>query len=147
MCNILGIKGWQQSINSASQWEEFARDTYMVRYRSTDQVNANWFDNCVRHYTIQEYSNTGITGPSFIRRGEFDDKPIITVLDTGKNRRVMIDGIHRSTIITKEILDGTRQNHDVLVYEWRGSKVNMIFACDFCRFYEADRVSLSKCGI
>jgi hypothetical protein len=75
--------------------------------------------------------------PEFIRRTmaggepeEFASDPIVTALDTRTNKRLIVDGIHRSVILTNEGRSKVRVPSAELV-ECYGSRVSHIFPFDF----------------
>jgi hypothetical protein len=50
----------------------------------------------------------------------------------------MVDGIHRAAALTRKHANQTEQFPTMIVYEWIGPFLNMIFPCDFCHFYNPD---------
>jgi predicted HTH domain antitoxin len=57
------------------------------------------------------------------------DNTIVTVFDTTKHKRLIVDGVHRAAALTMACEDGTTIPK-VRVIECSGSQVNTIFPCD-----------------
>lgn len=58
-----------------------------------------------------------------------EDNTIITVFDTGRKCRLMVDGLHRAAALTIACEDGINISQ-VRIVECAGNKVDIIFPCD-----------------
>jgi len=126
---IIGLRTRQCSIDSYDQWEKFEESCHLVRYKN----GKFWQDEDAENYALTEFAVEKENDPEFIRNGEFNRHIIITGYDTQRDKRLIIDGIDRSTILTNE----RRKRHRVptaTIYECYGSTVDRIFPCDFSHF-------------
>lgn len=131
LCNILGIHARQLRITTIDEWRALARTCHTVHYHDKNDRGTNWFELGTTPYTIQQWSSI----QSITRIGEFKDKTIISVCDTAKRKRILIDGNKRATVLTSEVQSQKRPTIDISIYEWYGECVNMIFPCEFCHLY------------
>jgi hypothetical protein len=114
LCNILGIGARQLRITTIDEWKKLALTSLTVHYHDQKGNGANWFDLGARSYTVQEQS---LKQP-LIRNGEFTNNTIISVYDTVKKKRVLVDGNDRATILTTESRSQTKAIIDIMLYEW-----------------------------
>ncbi|MBI4548286.1 MAG: hypothetical protein HY707_09915 [Ignavibacteriae bacterium] len=126
---IIGLCTRQCSIDSYDQWNHFADSCYLVRYKNDKQ----WQREDAENYTLKEFASDKQNDPEFTRQGEFTGNIIISAYDTQRDKRVIIDGIHRATILTNECEKQLRIPN-ATIYECYGDKVDRIFSCDFCHF-------------
>jgi hypothetical protein len=131
LCNILGIRGRQLHITTIDDWRKLAITCLTVHYHDQKDKDANWFDLGARSYTIKKWS---LKQP-IKRQGQFTNNAITSVYDTVRKKRILIDGNKRATVLTTEDQSQTKPDIDILIYEWYGKHVNMIFPCDFCQLY------------
>jgi len=131
LCDILDIRARLLHINTIDKWKKLADTCLTVRYHDQKDNGINWFEPGAMSYTIQQWS---VRNP-VKRRGEFNKNIIISVRDTVKKKRILVDGNDRATILTSEVNSQVQPNIDVFLYEWCGEHVNMIFPCEFCQFY------------
>jgi hypothetical protein len=123
----LGTRQW--SIASYDAWESFSESCYLVRYKYGKQ----WQDEDAENYTLKEFACEKQKDPEFTREGEFTHNIIISAYDTQRDKRVIIDGIHRATILTVECEKRLRIPK-ATIYECYGDAVDRIFPCDFSHF-------------
>jgi hypothetical protein len=97
--NVTKTQYRKLSINSCDQWKEFFDSC-----NSTNCKNGkNWMDINVKKLTLKEWMITADvrTKPEFqFDEKRFNDNIIITVYDSRKQRRLIIDGIHRGAALT-----------------------------------------------
>jgi hypothetical protein len=119
----------QCSIASYDAWESFSESCYLVRYKYGKQ----WQDEDAENYTLKEFASEKQNDPEFTRKGEFAHNIIISAYDTQRDKRVIIDGIHRSVILTNECVS-QQKVPTATIYECYGTTVDRIFPCDFSHF-------------
>jgi hypothetical protein len=66
----------------------------------------------------------------FMRTRDFENDIIVTAYDTKKDKRLIIDGIHRAAILTPET-EKQCSMPSARIYECYGDNVDKIFPCDF----------------
>lgn len=132
MCNKTGVKGKQLKIGTREVWqEEIETDCYVVSYHDGMGKEVDYNDPTAVHFTVQEY------GTKHGNETEYQSKIgdiLISALDTVKNKRVIVDGIHRAAVMSSK----HSKNSDYtgrIVYEWYGPNVKEIFPYDFMQFY------------
>jgi hypothetical protein len=59
----------------------------------------------------------------------YNDNVIVTVFDTAKKKRLIVDGWHRAAALTMACEDGINIP-EVRIIECAGNQVNVIFPCD-----------------
>lgn len=134
LCEILGIRSRQCRISTRDVWEQFANSCYVVSYHDRHGNDVNWDRPEARHYTLQDWVSMHGNNPSFRRSGNI----IISVYDSVKEKRVIVDGIHRGALLSSWNSGQDNQFSENSVYEWYGPFVNVIFPCDLCHFYSND---------
>ena len=129
LLKISGLGTRQCSIGSYDAWESFSESCYLVRYKNGKQ----WQHEDAENYTLKEFASEKQNDPEFARKGEFTHKIIISAYDTQRDKRVIIDGVHRATILTNECEKRLRIPN-ATIYECYGGTVDRIFPCDFSHF-------------
>jgi hypothetical protein len=104
---------------------------YLVRYH--DDQNAV-------HYTLREWGAMNGDNPKFKEKtGDI----LISAYDTLKNKRVILDGVHRGAVMSS-VHSNESDFVNRIVYEWFGRNVKELFPNDFKQFYRDDASTLRK---
>lgn len=86
------------------------------------------------HFTVQDFGTKHGNDPKYqSKTGDI----LISAFDTVKNKRVIVDGIHRAAVMSS-VYSKDNDYTNRIVYEWRGSNVSEIFPYDFMQFYRND---------
>ena len=134
---LYALKTWQCTIESSSEWNQFATSSYLVRYKN----DKDWKCPNAENEILQEFAIRKEQDAEFIRRidpqthnaEEFKTDAIITAFDSKLCKRVIVDGIHRAVIMTNENRTGKRTPH-ARIYECVGETVDRLFPPDFGHF-------------
>ena len=91
----------------------------------------NWMkDNNVREKTNNPVIQTNERHNFFkFDINKFDNEVIITVFDTKKDKRLLIDGLHRAAALTM-VCEENISIPTIVIYECYGEQVDVIFPCD-----------------
>ena len=129
LLKISGLGTRQCSIATYDAWDGFSESCYLVRYK----YNKQWQHEEAENYTLKEFALEKQNESEFIRNREFSHNIIITGYDTQRDKRVIIDGLHRAVILTNECEKQLRIPN-AMIYECYGAKIDRIFPCDFSHF-------------
>jgi hypothetical protein len=127
--NLLDIKTRRYEINqSYDEWKEFSNSCFTVWYKN----NKGWKDVGAQNYMLSELVSEKIpkNDSDFMRTRDFENDIIVTAYDTKKDKRLIIDGIHRAAILTSET-EKQCSMPSARIYECYGDNVDKIFPCDF----------------
>ena len=133
----LGLKAKQCEIDgSYEEWHEFYESCYTVWYK--DKITGKqtrWESPTAQNYSLRELAEKMecIHENDFIRKGEFEQHNIITAYDQERDLRLLVDGIHRASILTMETVRHSKPPF-AQIYELRGSRIDQVFVCDFLHF-------------
>jgi hypothetical protein len=108
---------------------EIENNGYVVDYHDGKYNPASVMnDSNAVHFTLKEYGDK--YGAEYSKEPKYRSKTrdiLITAFDTLKNKRVIVDGIHRGAVMSSKYSDDSDFSYRV-VYEWNGDKVKEIFA-------------------
>jgi hypothetical protein len=125
--NVTDTKTRECIINRGVDWKNFSDSCYVLGCKD----NKTWRDAEGKKLPLKEWADEKRHKQEFIRDRPFDNDIIITVYDTDKQKRLIIDGIHRATILTNEC---ENRHVELLspmrVWECYGKQVITIFPCD-----------------
>ena len=108
-----GQEGWK-AINGKKQLLDDWLETSHAREKA-DDTNGNPTGKChFFRYNEEKFK---------------EDNVMITVFDTVKQRRLMVDGLHRGAALTIACEEGNNISQ-VRIIESAGNQVNVIFPCD-----------------
>jgi hypothetical protein len=145
-CNKLGLEARQLKVGTREVWRnEIENNGYVVDYHDGKGNSANVVtDSNAVHYTLQEYGTKhGAKYSSNPKYRSETDNILVSAFDTFKNKRVIVDGIHRGAVMSSKYSSESDYSKRI-VYEWYGNKVNEIFTYDFSPFYRDNtRTSIS----
>jgi hypothetical protein len=120
-------------ISSYNDWDSFAKTCYVVWYRD----GKDWKDPIAQNYTLIELAEEKKADPRFIRKlvpahgiSEFTSNIILTAYDPEAAKRLIVDGVRRSVILTNESINH-RRIPNAIIYECQGKHVDRIFPADF----------------
>lgn len=119
-------------IHSCTEWNSFISNSLYVL--DLKPPGASWNDRDARKTPFKEWfiAKNIRNDPSHQKLdvNKFKkDNTIVTVFDTTKHKRLIVDGVHRAAALTMACEDGTNIPK-VRVIECAGSQVNTIFPCD-----------------
>jgi DNA-binding transcriptional MerR regulator len=133
MFRVLSVKTRTREIIGFSEWHDFAKTCYTVHYKD----GKGWQNADAKNYSLLELAKDKASEASFIREKdnsgkptEFTDDVIVTVYDSSKGKRVMVDGTHRAVILLNEAQNPHGAFH-LRIIECYGADVEQIFPCDF----------------
>lgn len=124
------IRTYLMIINSCHDWRQFISTCYWLHcYRGR-----NWKDADGRKMTFYEWMNEANIRND--RKYRFDPQifgsnSVVTVFDSRRNKRLIVDGMHRSAALTRaceEIPDFMFPQ--MMIFEAYGENVDIIFPCD-----------------
>jgi hypothetical protein len=116
-------------INLCQYWKEFISDSC---YYLSCKDGKNWLDEDGKKQTFNEWmeiDNHRRKEEYIFDSSRFNDNVIITLYDTVKQKRLILDGQHRASAITIAYEKGVSMP-EVRVLECYGSAVSVIFSCD-----------------
>jgi hypothetical protein len=145
-CNELGVKARQLKVGTREVWQnEIENNGCVVDYHDVKGNPAGVVnDSNAVHYTLQEYgAKYGAKYSSNPKYRSKTDDILVSAFDTFKNKRLIVDGIHRGAVMSSEYSSDSDYSKRI-VYEWYGDKVKEIFIYDFNPFYRDNtRTSIS----
>jgi hypothetical protein len=134
-------------IRSCKEWMDFIDSSYSLGIRGNENKRKEgWraadgekepFKDCMYTEDIRKKAVDDKYDPA--RRNYFrynleeasKDNIIITVYDELKQKRLIVDGLHRAAALTRACEDNIRRTiTNVKIFECYGSHVNIIFSCD-----------------
>jgi hypothetical protein len=144
LCNKIGVQARQLKVGTRDVWQkEVAKDGYVVRYHDGKGRDAKCDDPKAVHYTLQDWGAKHGNDPEYqSKTGDI----LISAFDTIKNKRVIVDGVHRGAVMSSKYSRDSDYS-DRIVYEWYGHKVRVIFPYDFMQFYRDDASANTNCPI
>ena len=127
-CNELGIQATQLKVGTRKVWQqEIETNCYVVRYHEGTGKEVNYDDPNAVHFTVQDWGVKHGNDPEYQKK---TGNILISAFDTIKNKRVIIDGVHRGAVMSSAYSKDNDYT-DKIVYEWYGSNVKDIFPYDF----------------
>jgi hypothetical protein len=123
-----GTQSKKISIGSCNEWKDFSDSCYSISCKN----GKNWKDVDAKKESLKEWMiRTNVSAkPEFqFNEKKFQDNVIITTYDDGKQKRLIIDGLHRGAALTMAC---TNQNRipPVTIFECSGNLVTTIFPFD-----------------
>jgi hypothetical protein len=136
-CNELGLKARQLKVGTREVWQhEIENDGNVVDYHDGKGNPASvMYDLSAVPFTLKEYGDK--YGAEYSKKPKYRSKTrdiLVSAFDTLKNKRVIVDGIHRGAVMSSKYSDDSDFSNRI-VYEWYGDKVKEIFTFDFNPFY------------
>lgn len=120
------------NIESPVEWLSFIDSCYSLGCRNCD--NEGWRALTGRKLPFTEWmaSEDLMNDQSYFTFDErkFSDPVICTVFDTLKQKRLIVDGLHRARALTFACNEGRATIPRVIIVECFGAKVDIIFPCD-----------------
>jgi hypothetical protein len=120
----------QYTIRSCFDWKAFADSCYVLGCKD----NKSWRDAEGEKMNLKDWSQNKRNEAKFNRSGNepFSKDIIFTAYDSNKQKRLIIDGTHRATILTNDCWDKKEniQIQPMHIWECYGSLVLAIFPCD-----------------
>jgi hypothetical protein len=116
------------SINSCEEWIKFSESCYSTSCKN----GKNWTDIDAKKETLKEWITRAdvSTKPEFqFDETKFKDNIIITIYDNRKQKRLIIDGIHRAVALTIACMN-QHSIPQVVIFECSGNQVMTIFPFD-----------------
>jgi hypothetical protein len=117
-------------ISSSDDWIDFISDSC---YSLNCENGKNWTHVDGKKQTFLDWMTTAnIEDDStytFEREKFLLDKVIITIFDTTKQKRLIVDGVHRASALTIASKKGL-SIPDVKVVECYGDRIDVLFPCD-----------------
>jgi len=131
---------------------DLVKGAHLVRYRPNSRGEAGWEYPGSLLYTVEEYASADPTiNPaeninirnlaSSMDKGLSRDVVLTAAYDTGLGKRIIVDGVHRSTALIllsrsnpsglNSLLAGT---HKVSIVEFRSRWAHVLYPCDFFEF-------------
>lgn len=144
-------KCWQMTVEEVGDLD-LVKKAHLVRYKPNVEGKAGWEYSGSLPYTVDEYAQAvPIINPpeygkiqalvSSMKSGLSKDVVLVAALDTALDKRVIVDGVHRSTglvLLSKtnpaalaELLAST---YKVGVVEIRSKWTHVLYPCDFLEF-------------
>ena len=130
--SITSTQTFQCIIHSCSEWNNFISDSLYVL--DLTPSGKSWNDTDAKKTSFKEwFVGKNIRNDSNYQKldeKEFKkDNVIVTVFDTKKEKRLIVDGWHRAAALTMACEDGINIP-EVRIMECAGNQVNVIFPCD-----------------
>ena len=121
------------SIRSVGEWINFVDCCYSLGCRNCGEQGWTAI-NGVKD-TFREWMQTNSTrnnNAEFFSfdENQFSDRTFVTVFDTKKQRRLMVDGLHRANALTIACERGIQSIPQVTVVECYGNRVDILYPCD-----------------
>jgi hypothetical protein len=119
-------------ISSCSEWNDFISDSLYSLY--LEPPDKSWEDMDAKNVAFKKWMLTKNirNEPNYQKLDEKkfrEDNTLVTVLDTAKGKRLIVDGMHRAAALTMACEDGSNIPQ-VRIIECAGSQVNVIFPCN-----------------
>lgn len=107
-------------VGTRQVWQdEIENNGYVVDYHDGKCNTANiLYDSKAMHYTLQQYGKK--YGADYSKNPIYRSKTrdiLVSAYDTFKNKRVIVDGIHRAVVMSSEYSDASDFSNRI-VYEW-----------------------------
>src|SRR5574337_948916 len=129
------------------------KQAHLVRYRPNSRGEVGWEHAGSLPYTVEEYASVlPAANPSeyarisslaqSMERDLSQDVELTVAHDTALRRRIIVDGVHRSTALV--LLSGTTPGrfmrclvgpHKVSIVELRSRWAHVLYPCDFLEFH------------
>ena len=112
------------------RWQSFVANSCYSLHVIPERKD--WEDVDSKKQSFAEWFNSQKAkqnGYSDLDSKKFLDNIIITTFDTIKNKRLIVDGMHRSYALLKACYDKV-DIPEVKIFECYGSKIEVIFPCD-----------------
>ena len=140
LCDLIEVKARQLKVSTREVWQnKIDNSGYVVDYHDGNGNPANVMtDSKAVHYTLQQYGDK--YGAEYSNNPKYRSKTrdiLVSAYDTFKNKRVIVDGIHRAAVMSSTYSDDSDYSNRI-VYEWYGDKVNELFPYDFKPFYRSN---------
>lgn len=120
------------NIESPTDWLSFVDSCYSLGCINCE--NEGWKAINGQKQRFRQWMTTDsiMNDPSYFTFDEqrFSDRIICTVFDTRKQKRLMIDGLHRAKALTVACDEGCVTVLRVMIVECFGNRVDVIFPCD-----------------
>lgn len=120
------------TINQGTDWKRFSDSCYVQGCMG----GKTWKDVDGKKMPLRTWAKEKRNDHEFIRNRAFDNDIIITAYDTDKRKRLIIDGIHRASILTNECENRNIEFTPMKIYECYGKLVMTIFPCDIIQLRE-----------
>lgn len=149
---------WRMTIERIEDLDEVRR-AHLVRYKPNSSGEAGWYYPGSLPYTVDEYASAVPTiSPreyakirslaSSIENGLSQDVVLMAAKDTSLDRRVIVDGVHRSTALillsranSAGLAHLLASNYKVSIVEFRSRWAHVLYPCDFLEFCNQTRRS------
>jgi hypothetical protein len=126
---VNGIQARACRLHSAAEWINFIDSCYsLVCVNESD----NWMSINSQKQRFLEWMSTTTKNRSYFEFDEikFVDPIFCTVFDTQRNKRLIVDGLHRANALTHACNEGKDDFKVVSIVECFGDRVDIIYPCD-----------------
>jgi hypothetical protein len=132
ICNSLGVQARQLTVGTRDVWkQEIEKDCYVVQYHDGKGTEVDFDYPRATHFTVQEWGIKHGKDPEYKNK---TGDVLISAFDTFREKRVIVDGIHRAAVMSSEYSNNS-DFADRRIYEWYGPYLKEIFPYDFKQFY------------
>jgi hypothetical protein len=119
-------------IDSSAEWLSFINSSYSLGCRNCD--NEGWRAINGVKLSFREWMASPeivkVPNHSIFEEHRFNDPIFCTVLDARRDKRLIVDGLHRACALTVACDRGRATIPRLTIVECFGDRVNMIFPCD-----------------
>jgi hypothetical protein len=128
-------------INNNQEWRDFIETCYSLsceplpdgwmNVHGRKKIFLKWMeDECAKEIT-KNFTRPNEQKSNFYKfdNSKFKDQVIVTLFDTKKDKRLIIDGLHRSVALTMACKENV-SIPKMVIYECYGEQVDIIFPCD-----------------
>jgi hypothetical protein len=126
---VNGIQARTCRLHSAAEWLNFIDSCYSLgcAKESDNRMSIN-----SQKQSFPEWMATATKDPTYFEFDEtkFVDPVFCTVFDTQRNKRLIVDGLHRANALTLACNKGKENFKVVSIVECFGDRVDIIYPCD-----------------
>jgi hypothetical protein len=120
------------NIESSTDWLSFIHSCYSLGCINCE--NEGWMAINGQKQSFRQWmtAESVINDPSYFKFDgqRFSDRIFCTVFDTRKQKRLIVDGLHRAKALTEGCDEGRISIPIVTIVECLGDRVDVIFPCD-----------------
>ena len=127
--NITRTQTYECIISSDNDWIDFISDSC---YSLNCEDGKSWTDVDGKKQTFLDWMATATVrydSKYIFEREKFLDNIIITIFDTTKQKRLIVDGMQRAAVLTICSETGV-SSPNVKVLECYGGRIDVLFPCD-----------------
>jgi hypothetical protein len=119
-------------IDSSTEWLSFINSCYSLGCRNCDNEGWKAINGVKLRFREWMASPDIMRNPNYtvFEEQRHSDSIFITVFDTRKQKRLMVDGLHRASALTVACDGGRVTIPRLTILECFGDRVDMIFPCD-----------------